>query len=171
MIEEWLGTNVQELGLVAISGFAMVIWAIVTIRVTGLRSLSKMSGFDFVVTVALGSVVGGITSTSASLWHGATAFAALLGVQWTIVQFRQRSRLGTIVDNEPILLMEGPDIIEDNLTRARVTHHDLLAKLREANVTDREQVLAVVLETTGDVSVLHGHGPLDVALLGGVRRN
>ncbi len=35
-------------------------------------------------------------------------------------------------------------------------------------MTDRGQVLAVVLETTGDISVLHGSGPLDELLLEGV---
>ena len=52
--------------------------------------------------------------------------------------------------------MKGPEVLEDNLKRSRVTLGDLRAKLREANVTDLSQVKAVVFETTGDISVLHG---------------
>lgn len=39
--------------------------------------------------------------------------------------------------------------------RAIVGESDLMAKLREANVIQLDEVLAVVLESTGDMSVLH----------------
>lgn len=51
--------------------------------------------------------------------------------------------------------MRGSEILDDNLKEAEVTHDDLRAKLREANVTQLSQVKAVVMESTGDVSVLH----------------
>ena len=54
-----------------------------------------------------------------------------------------------------------------------MTRADLLAKLREANVLSFHQVHAVVMETTGDVSVLHGTGDEDTdidAMIDGVRR-
>jgi len=44
-----------------------------------------------------------------------------------------------------------------------------MAKLRESNVVHLDQVLAVVLESTGDVGILHGEGPIDEPLLAGVR--
>jgi len=43
------------------------------------------------------------------------------------------------------------------------------AKLREANVFNYHEVEAVVLETTGDVSVLHGGSNFDNDLLADVR--
>lgn len=95
---------------------------------------------------------------------------ALLGGQWLIAQLRQRTNLLAVLENEPLLLMDGPRFLEANMTQARVTRADVLAKLREANVTHLDDVLAVVLETTGDVSVLHGGGPLDERLLDTVRR-
>lgn len=55
------------------------------------------------------------------------------------------------------------------LAATRVAEDDLIAKLREANVLDFSQVRAVVLERTGDISVLHGCS-LQVQLLEGVRR-
>ena len=45
---------------------------------------------------------------------------------------------------------------------------DLIAKLRESNVLDFAEVRAAVLETTGDISVLHGDA-CDEALLRGVQ--
>jgi uncharacterized membrane protein YcaP (DUF421 family) len=45
-----------------------------------------------------------------------------------------------------------------------------MAKLREANVTRFEQIHAVIAETTGDISVLHGppEETLETGLLDGV---
>ena len=50
-----------------------------------------------------------------------------------------------------------------------MTRSDVLAKLREANVLAMTDVRAVVLETTGDISVLHGDAQVDDILLAGVR--
>lgn len=154
---------------VAVTALLMLIWSIAVIRIIGLRSLSKMSGFDFVVTVALGSVVASTTVSTTSLWNGVVALAALLGVQWAIAQLRVRSAVESLVDNRPILLVHEGSVLEANLRHARVTHSDITAKLREAGVTCVDDVLAVVLETTGDVSVLTGPGPVDDRLLADVR--
>jgi uncharacterized membrane protein YcaP (DUF421 family) len=40
------------------------------------------------------------------------------------------------------------------LKKARVTESDLRSKLREANVLNRNQVKAVIFETTGDIVVM-----------------
>jgi len=168
---QWLGTTWEQVWLVLASTIAIFMMAVAAIRIVGLRSLSKMSSFDFVVTVALGSIVATAAATSTSLWNAAIAFTGLLGVQSALALLRRRGSLGALIDNEPLLLMDGPSMIEEHLDAARVTRHDVIAKLREANVTDMSRVLAVVFETTGDISVLHGDGPLDPDLMAGVRRS
>ena len=61
--------------------------------------------------------------------------------------------------------------VEDAMRRARVTKADVIGKLREANVLRLEEVRAVILEVTGDISVLHGDPDegVDDLLLEGVR--
>ncbi len=51
--------------------------------------------------------------------------------------------------------MIGDEIQHDQLKKAKMTESDLWGKLREANVFQFSQVLAVIAETTGDVTVLH----------------
>lgn len=68
--------------------------------------------------------------------------------------------------------MNGSEILHKNLKYARIDKAQLIAKLREANVLDFNQVEAVVLESTGDISVLHKSSPemkLHKDLLEGVR--
>lgn len=162
-------TSWSTAGTVALSALLIVVAVIAVIRIVGLRSLSKMSSFDFAVTVAIGSIIASVTASSTSVADGAIAVVALLGTQTIIAALRKRTNVERLVDNVPILLMCDGTFIDDALDTSRVTRSDVVAKLREANVLRLDQVRAVVLETTGDISVLHGDGPIDALLLDGLR--
>lgn len=147
-------------------------WVIFVVRVIGLRAFSKMTAFDFVATVATGSLLAGAcqATTWAEFFQPSLAIAALLGTQYVVARLRQVSdRFEQVVENEPVLLMRDGVILDQALSRTRVARADLVAKLREANVLDYAQVRAVVLETTGNISVLHGR-ELSQDLLEGVQR-
>ena len=170
MILENTVLDIAARGIILSAG--AIFWVVILIRINGLRSLSKMTNFDFVMTVALGSLVAG--AAQASSWSGfAQASAAMLGlfvVQFIADYIRKTSDVAeAIMQNEPVFLMRNGKFLEDALRKTRVSKSDLIAKLREANALDLSCVRAVVLETTGDVSVLHGDA-LDETLIGDVRR-
>lgn len=167
--DSWLFTTWPTVGWILLSGLLMVLVVVAIIRLIGLRSLSKMSSFDFAVTVAIGSILGSTVASSTAISEGALAILSLLVVQWLISQFRRRSFGGKVVDNRPVLLMRDGRFIDDALDGSRVTRSDVYAKLRQANVHSMSEVIAVVLETTGDVSVLHGSEPLQRELFENVR--
>ncbi|EBA11644.1 DUF421 domain-containing protein [Roseobacter sp. CCS2] len=149
-----------------------VCWVVVVVRYVGLRAFSKMTAFDFVVTVAIGSLLAG--ASQATSWAGfvqaAIAIASLLLVQMIVARLRVSSdSFSNTIQNAPVLLMEDGEIIDAALDHTRVTRDDLIAKLREANVLALSDVRAVVLETTGDISVLHG-SELDDVLVADVKR-
>ncbi len=168
MFSDWIWTSWEQAGLVILSALAMVAIVIAIIRLVGLRSLSKMSSFDFAITVAIGSVMASTVATSTPVANGAVAVASLLAVQAMIAALRKFASFSSIVDNEPRLLMRDGEFIAAALDECRVTRSDVIAKLREANVLALSEVRAVVLETTGDISVLHGEAPVDARLLEGV---
>jgi phosphate/sulfate permease len=108
------------------------------------------------------------------LFRGLFALGFIYVLQHVIARLRIRSNLvSQFVDNAPILVMDGSTILEENLSKSGITREDLRSKLREANVLRWEQVQAVVVETTGDVTVLHAsdgdESTLDRSLLAGVR--
>lgn len=147
-------------------------WIILLVRVVGLRSFSKMTNFDFVVTVAMGSLLAGASQSEkwVELVQTVTAMMALFGIQYLTAWLRQRSgSFDRFVQNQPVLLMSDGVVLHDALRATRVSEDDLMAKLREANAIDIAGVRAVVLETTGDISVLHGQD-LDRDLLKGITR-
>ncbi len=141
-----------------LTALAMV-WVVLLVRLNGLRSFSKMTNFDFVMTVAVGSLLAGASQSTS--WNAfAQTLAAMAGlfiVQYGAARLRKASdRLESLIQNKPTVLMRDGVIFEEALVETRVARDDLIAKLREANVLDFSEVRAVVLETTGDISVLHG---------------
>lgn len=134
-----------------------VVAIIVLVRLNGLRSFSKMSSFDFALTIATGSLLAGMITSDGSPWPGLVGITALFAARFAISKGRVLS--GTIegaVDNRPLFLLYEGEVLSENLRSARITRADLMSKLREANALNLSDVRAVVLEATGDVSVLHG---------------
>ena len=152
--------------------FIAVLWTVLLVRLVGLRAFSKMNSFDFVATIATGSLIAQ-AGTRAQWDEYLQAMAAILGVfliQWLLAKARQKSdRVGNLISNEPVLLMDRGEFLDAAMAETRVTRSNMLEKLRSAGVSDVSQVRAVVLETTGDISVIRG-GEIDEKLLAGVRR-
>ncbi|AIF99832.1 MAG TPA: DUF421 domain-containing protein [Alteromonas australica] len=146
-----------------------MVWVVVLVRINGLRSFSKMTNFDFVMTVAVGSLLASASQTNnwEAFLQAMIAMATLFLVQSVTARMRRQSdTIEAVMQNTPVILMRNGQIIESALAETRVARSDLMAKLREANVLDIQQVKAVVLETTGDISVLHGHHCADEILEG-----
>jgi len=153
----WISTSWSSVLMVIISAAVVYLTTIILTRISGLRSFSKMSGFDFAVTVAIGAIIGStILSEDPPLAQAIAALGILYLFQKVVATFRGSSTIMSgLVDNKPLLLMKGTTVLDDNLKKAKVTSADLRAKLREANITQVRQVKAVVMETTGDISVMH----------------
>lgn len=163
-----LAAPAVDLLVVVVAAIAIYLWVIAATRVLGLRSFAKLSAFDFAMTVATGSVIASVALGSVTLTVGLTAVAVLFAAQYAVARLRRNTTVGGLIDNQPLLLVYEGRILDDHLARARLTRTDLLSKLRGANVTEIAAVRVVVLETTGDVSVITGPGPIDPALLDGV---
>ncbi|MGR3380664.1 DUF421 domain-containing protein [Roseovarius indicus] len=146
-------------------------WVVVCVRLIGLRAFSKMTSFDFVTTIAIGSILAGcVQATSwSTVFQALIAMATLLGIQFAVSRTRtRRDDFEGVIDNTPTLLMRDGAFIEAALIHTRTSRSDVIAKLRENNVSRLADVRAVVLETTGDISVLQGEA-LDDILLEGVQ--
>lgn len=165
---ERLGTSGRPFAVVVLATVLVFVWVIVLTRASGPRSLAKMSSYDFAATVAVGSTMASVATGSVSLVLGATALVLLFGLQALVAAGRRRGVLGGLVDNRPLLLLQDGVVRESALRQARVAREELLAQLRLAGVSDPSRVSAVVLETTGDMSVLTE--PVAPVLLEGVRR-
>ena len=171
-MKELFNTSWETVMLISASAIGIYIAIILLTRIIGKRSFSKMSSFDFAMTVAVGSIVATtILSSSVKLIEGLVGLTMIYVLQISIALARRNKTVQNMVDNSPLLLMDGEKIISSNLRKARVTEGDLRSKLREANVTELSQIKAVIFETTGDISVLHKKDDhLDLWIMKDVKR-
>lgn len=158
LFSTWFGASWGAVAMAALSTVVIFIAVILYTRIVGLRSFAKMSSVDFAGTIAIGSAIATASlSSSVPVAQGATVIAVLFALQWGLSVLRERSpRASDLIENEPLLLMRHGEVIEENCERAGVALSEVRSKLREANVLDLRQVRAMVFETTGDVTVLHG---------------
>ncbi|MEJ6488889.1 DUF421 domain-containing protein [Leucobacter sp. USCH14] len=129
---------------------------VIALLMLGKRTLSQMNAFDFVVTVALGSILATILLTSDVSWtEGAAAMLLLAGLQfivaWLSTRFRWFSRL---VTSQPVLLVSNGQLDRDALAANRLTESQVLQAVRGGGYGDVALVGAVVLEPNGKLSVI-----------------
>lgn len=149
----WFG-GWESLARIIALGTLGYVALIVLLRVSGKRTLSKMNAFDFVVTITLGSVFGGlILNQSVSLSEGVVALGLLISLQWLMTTLYVRSTwFERVIKGEPQLLYNRGEYLDRALKRERVTREEVQAAMRDGNVVEDQNTLAV-LETDGSVTV------------------
>lgn len=170
---DWFHISADRLLLIVTTVVGIYITVIILTRINGLRSLSKMSSFDFAITIAIGGVIATtVVSETISLLDGVVALVALYGCQRLISWARYNHGAAEFVDNQPVIVMVRDMLFEDALKSTRLTKEDIYSQLRLNNIHNFSEVKAVIVEKTGDISVLHAKSSdvhLDPRLLEGVR--
>jgi uncharacterized membrane protein YcaP (DUF421 family) len=141
---------------ILVVGVSMYVTLILFLRLSGSRTLSSMNAFDFIVTVAIGSVFGrALTAKGVSLAEAIGAFALLVSLQFLVTWLQVRwPAFGTVVTNPPTLLYFRGEFLQDAMRRERVAEPEVQTAVRKNGYGSVGEVEAVVLESSGEFSVL-----------------
>ena len=141
---------------VIITGIIAYVSIIAFLRFSGKRTLAKWNSFDFVVTIALGSVLAStLLSNKDQFGKGLVGFALLVLFQYVITWISVRSSIiQKLIKAEPSLLVYRGEMKRDVMKRERIAEGEILAALRTNGVSAIEDADAVVLETDGSFSVI-----------------
>ncbi|WP_131668142.1 DUF421 domain-containing protein [Psychrobacter pygoscelis] len=152
----WLSIDWQQVVGILVSALGIYIGLLLYTRLMGLRSFAKLSSHDFAMTVGVGSILAStVLSKSPSLLQGLVAIAALFILQASISFLRRTVKpFKALVDNRAIILMANGDYFWDNLKEANLTKSDVQEVLRKNGLKSKSEVFAVIMETTGDMSVI-----------------
>lgn len=145
---------------IIISGLIVYPCLILLLRFAGKRSLSKLNAFDFIVTVALGSIFA-----SAFVWSAVTILDGLVAIFLLLIGQFVVSHLSVrfnwfehFIKSEPMLVFFEGEFLEDALLEIRITKEEIYAEARQQNFACLTDVYAIVVETNGVVSVLSIEG-------------
>ncbi|HKG43582.1 MAG TPA: YetF domain-containing protein [Gaiellaceae bacterium] len=125
-------------------------------RVVGRRELSSLEPFDLIMLIVLGDLVQqGVTQSDYSVTGLVLAGGtiAVMQVAVSYVNFRFK-RLRTVLDGEPMVLIEDGRVLERNLKRERLTREELEEQARLSQIGSLDEVRWAVLETSGQISFI-----------------
>ena len=130
---------------------------IIVLRIYDKRSLSQLNMFDFVVTVALGSVFASVLLVeNVTVVDGILAFILLLGAQFIITWLSIRwEAIEKLVKSEPTIVLFNGNLLDDSMKSARVSEEEINSAIRQQGIACLDKVYAVVLENNGRLSVIN----------------
>ena len=154
--QAWFSIEWQQVLGISLSALGFYLGLMLCTRLMGLRSFSKLSSHDFAMTVGIGSILAStVLSDSPSLLQGLFAVAMLFVIQGVISIIRRKVKpLKALIDNQAIILMAHGEYFWDNLKEANLSTSDVQEVLRKNGLKSKSEVFAVIMETTGDMSVI-----------------
>lgn len=161
-----LGIDPPAAVRVVVATIVMYLVFVALIRIFGPRSLVVLSGYELACVAAVGAVLGRTTLLAVpTLGTGVVALVTLFAMQRLLGRCRRSRAVRRLLDPRPVLLMDGDRLCREAMRRARVGEDEIRERLRLAGIGDPREVGWVVLERTGQISVVRSSSALDPALL------
>ena len=126
------------------------------LRLTGKRQVGQLAPFDLVLLLVLSNAVqNSMNGGDNSLIGGLISAFVLVSLNYLIgiLTFRSK-RLESLIEGRPQILIHNGQLFEDVMARAKLTHHELDAALRQAGCASVHDVHAAILENNGSISVV-----------------
>lgn len=134
---------------------ALLVLSVMT-KLLGVKHISQMTTFDYIVSIVIGSVGGALcVDTEISLWYCVLAMAILIAFAW-LLSFLNRKTVffRRYVTGTPTVLIDKGKIMYEGLKHIKYNTNDLLRELRHKGYFDISDVEDAIMETNGQVSVL-----------------
>ena len=125
-------------------------------KLMGNREMSQLSMFDYVSSIALGSIAGemAVMSTDSILEPFiAMIIFSVLTISISFITCKSIF-LRRFFEGQIILLYQNGQVYEKNLLKAKMDMDEFLSACRVSGYYDLEEVHTVYLETNGKISVL-----------------
>jgi uncharacterized membrane protein YcaP (DUF421 family) len=155
-----LGLGVEPKSLtfvqIVLRGFIVFVWALILVRLSDRRSLTKKSPFDIILIVILASIL-------ARAINGSSSFFPTLGGGGAFVIFHRVlaficarwSSANALIKGKPVILINDGKLRHDVIRRKAISPEDIAEDMRlSAQTEDLEKIKVARLETSGDVSFI-----------------
>lgn len=123
-------------------------------KLVGVRQISEMSFFDYVVGITIGSIAAEMSTNLENGWVKPITAMLVYGVTAFLISVISRKSIKArrILSGTPTVLINRGEIDRKSLTKARMEVNDLLAQARIAGYFNLADIDYAILETTGNIS-------------------
>lgn len=138
---------------------AMAIYAflLAIFRVSGKRSLAQITTFDFVLLLIIGEATQqALLGDDFSVINAFVVIGTLMFLEVGLTLAKNRwPALDPVLDSMPLVIVENGRLLDERLTRERVSREDVLHAARERHGLERlDQIKYAVLEQSGGISIV-----------------
>ena len=130
---------------------------LVLFRITGKRSLSQITTFDFILLLIISEAIqNGMVGSGYSVTNAFVLVLTLILVDRALGLVKHRfPRVERWLEGAPLILVEHRRPLRERLARSGVDVDDILTSARRQHGLERlDQVKYAVLERNGDLSIL-----------------
>ncbi|MGG7162203.1 DUF421 domain-containing protein [Clostridium ihumii] len=132
------------------------ILSLILSKLIGIKIISQMNFFDFIMGVSVGSMIAKIViDKDHVVFSGITALLmfTLLTIATSYLNLKSYTAR-MIMNAKTLILIENGRIIDKNVRKLKITVNELMMKLREKDVFNLEDVQFAIMERNGQLSVL-----------------
>jgi uncharacterized membrane protein YcaP (DUF421 family) len=136
----------------AIYGFLLII-----LRISGERTLSSMTTFDFVLLLVIAEATQqGLIGDDFSITKAVLVITTLVALDVGLSFLKDRSQtLHKVVEGVPLIIVENGKLLVERMEKARVDESDVLQAAREnQGLEGIDEIKFAVLERTGQISII-----------------
>ncbi|HEX3705684.1 MAG TPA: YetF domain-containing protein [Mycobacteriales bacterium] len=141
---------------IAIRAIVLYCFVIFVMRIVGRRELSSLTAVDLVLLIVMGDAIQqGLTQDDYSVTGAVIVIStfAVLQVASSYLGFRFR-RVRTVLEGNPVVLIDDGDLVDENLRRNRLTADDVAEEMRLQQIISFDDVRWAILEPSGRISFI-----------------
>lgn len=127
------------------------------IRIMGKRQIGEMQPFELVITLIIADLATiPMAETALPLIQGVIPLITLGCIHFLICFLSRKSvTFRRLFSGKPVILLDSNGIIYDNLRKVNMNFNDLLEGLHSAGYFNLEELLYVILQTNGTMTVVN----------------
>ncbi|WP_044640931.1 DUF421 domain-containing protein [Risungbinella massiliensis] len=145
---EWIQVVIRTLMAIAV--------LFVLTKVLGKRQVSQLSLFEYITGITIGSIAGYVSMETDEAWYLGTISLIVWVVIVIAIEFLQlkSKTVRDILDGKATVLVKDGKILEDNLTKERITVDEFLEQMRKKDIFQVADVEFAVMEPSGTINIL-----------------
>lgn len=148
----------RGVNVVVILSRTIIFYVILTLlmRLMGKRQIGEVQLSEFVAVIILSELAAlPITNRDIPLLHGLVPLIIICTIEIITASIcRKYPSIQKLIDGKPITLVKNGKIIEENLTKTRISSDEIQAEIRINGYKQIQDIDSVILEQTGKMSVL-----------------
>lgn len=136
---------------------AVYVFVLLLFRITGKRSLSQITTFDFVLLLIVSEATQqALLGDDFSIVNAFIVIGTMIGINIALSEFKRRwNWLEKVLEDTPLVLVENGKLHRDRMEKERVDEDDILSSARKSQGLERlDQIKYAVLEREGQISII-----------------